>query len=84
MGNRLGNASLTEPYDATIMGDYAVPADRAASVTVPTLVLAGDASFPIMRRSAEALPNGKVVVLDGQTDDVPRAVAPVLQEFVLG
>jgi hypothetical protein len=37
-----------------------------------------------MRRSAEALPYGRVVVLDGQTDDVPRAVAPILKEFVLG
>ena len=31
----------TLAYDATIMGDYALPTERVAAVTTPTLVLAG-------------------------------------------
>jgi Alpha/beta hydrolase family len=36
----------TLAYDATIMGDYSLPAERAASVMVPTLVIDGGASSP--------------------------------------
>lgn len=76
----------TLAYDATIMGDYALPADRAASVKVPAIVMAGTASFPWMsetaRALAETLLDGQLRVLDGQTHDVsPDAMAPVLQEF---
>ena len=38
----------TLPYDATVMGDYSVPTERAASVSAPTIVLAGGADFPFM------------------------------------
>ena len=55
------------------MRDYASPAERAASVKVPTLVLAGGADFPWMRGSAnalaEALPEGRVRILEGQGHD---------------
>src|ERR687893_1426414 len=34
----------TLAYDATIMGDYSLPSERVASVTTPTLVIAGGAS----------------------------------------
>jgi pimeloyl-ACP methyl ester carboxylesterase len=76
----------TLAYDATIMGDYSLPSDRAASVTIPTLVIAGAASFPFMRETAEALaksiPHGQTRILEGQTHDVaPEAMAPVLKEF---
>jgi pimeloyl-ACP methyl ester carboxylesterase len=75
----------TLAYDATVMGDYSLPAS-AASVAVPTLVLAGTASFPFMRETADALaariPNGQVRLLDGQDHNVaPAAIAPVLREF---
>jgi pimeloyl-ACP methyl ester carboxylesterase len=76
----------TLAYDAIIMGDYSLPVDRAASVTVPALVMAGGASFPFMRETAEALaksfPHGEIRTLEGQSHDVaPESIAPVLKEF---
>ncbi len=76
----------TLEYDARIMGDYSAPLDRAALVTAPALVIAGGASFPFMQETArslaEAIPNGRVHVLEGQSHDVaPEAIASVLQEF---
>ena len=78
----------TLPYDARIMGDYSLPQDRAAKVSVPTLVLVGGASFPFMhetaRALAEAIPNGEVRTLEAQTHDVaPDAIATALREFFL-
>ena len=76
----------TLAYDARIMGDYAVPTARAASVTVPTLVLTGGASFPFMHETAkalvEALPNGQHRLLEGQEHNVaPEVIGPVVAEF---
>jgi pimeloyl-ACP methyl ester carboxylesterase len=45
----------TLAYDARIMGDYSIPTETAASVKVPTLVLAGGADMPFMRETAQAL-----------------------------
>jgi pimeloyl-ACP methyl ester carboxylesterase len=79
----------TLAYDATIMADYSLPTERAGGVKVPTIVMAGDASFPWMsetaRALAEALPDGEVRILEGQTHDVaPEAMARVLTGFFLG
>jgi pimeloyl-ACP methyl ester carboxylesterase len=76
----------TLAYDARIMGDYRIPVDRAADVKVPTLVVAGGADMPWMRDTAsalaEALPDGRTRILDGQGHDVdPMVLAPVLREF---
>jgi pimeloyl-ACP methyl ester carboxylesterase len=76
----------TLAYDATVMGDYLLPVDRAASVTVPTLVLAGGASWDWMRNTAkklaEVLPKGQYQELEGQTHDVSADVlAPALAQF---
>ena len=76
----------TLAYDAMIMGDYSLPTERAAAVTVPTLVLAGEASFPFMRETARTLantiPDGQHRTLEGQEHNVdPAALAPVLVEF---
>lgn len=76
----------TLPYDARIMGDYSLPADRAASVTVPTLVLIGGASFPFVRETGEALaaafPAGELRTLPDQTHDVaPEPLAAALRDF---
>jgi pimeloyl-ACP methyl ester carboxylesterase len=76
----------TLAYDATIMGDYSLPTERAASVKVPTIVIAGGASFPGMSEAAQALgevlPDGQTRILKGQSHDVaPDAIAPVLAEF---
>jgi len=79
----------TLAYDARIMGDYSVPVEAAARVTVPTLVLDGSASMPFMASGtdalAAALPNGQRRTLEGQSHDVDAAVlAPVLAEFFGG
>jgi pimeloyl-ACP methyl ester carboxylesterase len=76
----------TLAYDATVMGDYLLPVDRAASVTVPTLVLAGGASWDWMRNTAKklagVLPKGQYQELEGQTHDVSADVlAPALAQF---
>ena len=78
----------TLAYDATVMGDYSLPTERAASVTAPTIVLAGGADFPFMLETApalaDAIPNGQVRLLEGQGHNVDMTVlAPALKEFFL-
>jgi|SRR3990172_1047283 len=79
----------TLAYDATIMGDYSLPTERAAIVKAPTLVIAGGADFPWMRDTAQALadalPDGQTRTLEGQGHNVdPAVLAPVLKEFFAG
>ena len=77
----------TLAYDAAAMGDDgAVPSEKAARVTVPTLVMDGSASFPFMHTTAMALakvmPHAEQRTLEGQTHEVSaEALAPVLVEF---
>ena len=78
----------TLAYDhAAIIGErWAAPADVAARVPVPALVMAGDAGLPFMQRTAralsEAMPHGRVRILEGQTHNVnPGVLAPVLVDF---
>jgi pimeloyl-ACP methyl ester carboxylesterase len=76
----------TLEYDATIMGDYSIPTDRAAAVKVPALVLAGGADFPWMPETAQtiadAMVDGRMQRLEGQGHNVDMSVlAPVLTEF---
>jgi pimeloyl-ACP methyl ester carboxylesterase len=73
-------------YDATIMGDYSLPTERAASITAPTLVIGGGAEFPWMRETAQALadviPGAQIRILEGQGHNIdPAVLAPVLIEF---
>ena len=77
----------TLAYDAAVMGDSSVPVDTYAAVSAPTLVLAGGASPPWMRDSAEAassaIPGSRTRVLEGQTHDVDAAVlATAVRDFV--
>ena len=79
----------TLAYDTTILGDGSLPAERIATVTVPTLVLTGGASFAWMAETAQAmvdlLPAGRHRTLEGQDHNVdPMALAPVLVEFFNG
>jgi pimeloyl-ACP methyl ester carboxylesterase len=77
----------TLAYDHTaLLGDGSVPAGRAAQVSMPTLVLHGDAGFPFMavtaRTLARVIPGAEDRALAGQTHDIDAAVlAPVLTEF---
>ncbi|MER5210644.1 alpha/beta fold hydrolase [Streptomyces sp. NPDC002838] len=73
-------------YDDAVMGDGRVPRERLASIAVPVLAMAGDASPAWMREAAqavaEAAPEGTYRVLEDQTHMVdPNVLAPVLAEF---
>ncbi len=76
----------TLAYDAAVLGaDRSVPIKRAATVTVPALVMNGTA-IPFMLDTAKALaraiPHAQHRTLEGQTHDVNLEVlAPVLVEF---
>jgi pimeloyl-ACP methyl ester carboxylesterase len=76
-------------YDhAAIIGeDGSVPAERAARVAVPVLVMYGDASFPFMGETARTLsqvmPGAQLRILQGESHNVsPAVLAPVLGDFL--
>lgn len=77
----------TLAYEAVELGEEAsVPTEKAARLTVPTLVMDGSESYPFMHVSAvalaQALPHGQQRTLQGQTHEVAADVlAPVLIEF---
>jgi pimeloyl-ACP methyl ester carboxylesterase len=78
----------TLAYDhAAILGEpWSVPAGLAARVSVPALVMAGDASLPFMPNAARvlsrAIPQAELRTLEGQTHEVsPGVLAPVLAAF---
>jgi pimeloyl-ACP methyl ester carboxylesterase len=77
-------------YDAAVVGeDRSIPAELAAKVKAPTLVMNGGASLetmPFMHPTAEKLatviPNAQRRTIDGQGHDVSaKVLAPVLVEF---
>jgi pimeloyl-ACP methyl ester carboxylesterase len=80
----------TLAYDGAIvaatMSGKPLPTDRWASVTIPTLVVDGDASPPWARNAVEALvdvlPDARRRTLEGQTHQVdPEVLAPKLEQF---
>jgi pimeloyl-ACP methyl ester carboxylesterase len=72
-------------YNAMIMGDFSLPAERVATVNVPTLVIDGGETPWLSHASqavADILPNAQRHTLKGQPHNVaPEAIAPVLGEF---
>jgi len=76
----------TLAYDAAALGpERRIPAERAAKVTVPALVMNGTA-IPFMldtaKELAKAIPHAEHKTLEGQTHDVNLDVlTPVLVEF---
>ena len=78
----------TLAYDhAEIIGErWSAPTGLAARVSVPALVISGDAGLEFMpvaaRALSQAMPRGRLRMLEGQTHDVnPGVLAPVLAEF---
>jgi pimeloyl-ACP methyl ester carboxylesterase len=71
-------------YDATITTGYAVPTPAMAAVSVPTLVLTGAGTWPVLTAAAKALPIGRhVEVPGGENHDIPvAATAAVIREFL--
>ncbi|MGE5291369.1 MAG: alpha/beta fold hydrolase [Micromonosporaceae bacterium] len=77
----------TLAYDATIVGDRSLPTELIASIMTPALVISGEQSPPFLRAAAravaQALPNGRLSTLPGQSHDIsPQATAPVMAEFL--
>jgi pimeloyl-ACP methyl ester carboxylesterase len=88
--SRLKAAAHTLPYDLAIVGDTVtgkpLPAEPFASITTPTLVIAGSKSPVPLQQAAEALaeilPNATRRTLEGQSHNVSmKALAPVLSKF---
>lgn len=77
----------TLAYDAAVLGeDASIPNEKAARVSVPALIMDGEASYPFMHIAATALanaiPNAQHRTLEGQSHEVAaEAIAPVLVEF---
>jgi pimeloyl-ACP methyl ester carboxylesterase len=74
-------------YDTRVMGgDFTVPTDELAKITVPTLVVWGSKAAKEMvagnQQVAATVPGAAYRILDGQTHNVtPAALAPVVKEF---
>src|SRR5439155_26489589 len=86
MWPKLKAAAPSLPYDSAVMGDFSLPASRAALLKLPTLVISGDKSMPVLRqaaqRLAEVIPGAQLRTLVGQTHNVAAGtMAPVLTEF---
>ncbi|MDQ6604467.1 MAG: alpha/beta hydrolase [Chloroflexota bacterium] len=78
--------TLAYDHIALLGEDGGVPAERAAAVRAPALVMYGGASHPVMRDAAHvlsrAMPHAQLRAFEGQTHDVhPEALAPVLEAF---
>jgi pimeloyl-ACP methyl ester carboxylesterase len=84
---RLVVIAPTLVYEATLMGDGAIPLEAVGRIAVPALVLAGGDSGPEVQRSAAelaaAMPGARLETVPGQGHGVaPEAVAPVLRRFL--
>ena len=88
--SKLKAAAHTLPYDVAIMGDTRsgkpLPAERWATVAIPTLVGVGGKSPRSMRNAmralADVLPEARLQVLDRETHMVKtKAIAPILAGF---
>jgi pimeloyl-ACP methyl ester carboxylesterase len=84
--SKLKAVAHTLPHDATIMGSWTVPVERAALVRVPALVMNGGKTDPRLQRSSEALAaaivGAEYRVLPGQTHNASAtALAPALEQF---
>ena len=90
---RLTAVAHTLPYDLAIVRPHGqgrpLPDGYYDAVTLPVLVMAGGKSPDYMRNAqaeiAEAVPDGRIEVLPGQTHMVkPKVVAPLVSEFLAG
>jgi len=89
---RLKALAHTLPYDLTLMAGRQqgrpLPPGRWATLTAPTLVMAGGKSPAWLQNAAralaDALPGARHQTLDGQTHIVkPKPLAPVLADFFI-
>lgn len=78
----------TLAYDAAIMGDNTIPAERFAMITVPALVLAGSKSPVFLQeaaaRAAASIPGCRHDVLVGQDHDIDSdVIARAVADFAI-
>ena len=76
----------TLAYDAEVMGDYHLPTALASRIQMPTLVLAGSATFPFLiataEKLAETIPGAIYQLLPDQQHNVdPAVIGPALSAF---
>jgi pimeloyl-ACP methyl ester carboxylesterase len=76
----------TTPYDSAVAGSFEVPRAALAALSLPLLMLHGNASFPWIiqtaRAVAEAVPRAEEVMLEGQPHSpAAEALAPALLRF---
>ena len=87
MWRKLKAVAPSLPYDCAIMGDFSIPRAEAAAIKVPTLVVAGTKTWPVLLdaapAAAAAIPHARHEVLKGENHNVAaRAMAPLLEAFL--
>ena len=74
MWRKLKAVAPSLPYDSAVMGDFSIPRAEAAAIRVPTLVMAGTKTWPVLLDAAKALaaaiPHARHETLPGQTHNV--------------
>jgi pimeloyl-ACP methyl ester carboxylesterase len=85
--SKLKAVAPTLRYDAAIMGNFSLPAQRLGRVRAPTLVIGGEKSDARLRAAvdaaAKAVPNAQLRMLRGQTHNVsPQALVPAVTDFL--
>jgi len=83
---KLKAVAHTLSYDAATMGDFSVPVQLAASVTVPTTVVAGEKTavslINAVKKLAASVPDAKALFLKGQSHNVSmKVLAPELIKY---
>jgi pimeloyl-ACP methyl ester carboxylesterase len=83
---KLKAVAHTLPYDATVMGDFSLPVQKAGLVKVPAMVAGGEKSPVSMqnavRQTAAAIPGSELKMFPGQTHNISmKVLAPALIEF---
>lgn len=73
-------------YDVAIMGDFTIPEDVTASVSVPAAVIGGEKSPQKLRNAidavAKSIPQSQINLLKGQSHNTSmKVLAPVLIDF---
>jgi pimeloyl-ACP methyl ester carboxylesterase len=84
--NSLKAVAHTLVYDATIMGNWAVPTDELSKISIQTLVMGGSKAKPNMTAAvsgvAASIPGSTYKTLAGQTHQVKdEALSPELVAF---
>ncbi|HTB31100.1 MAG TPA: alpha/beta hydrolase [Bacteroidia bacterium] len=84
--SKLKGVAHTLPYDAAILNGFSLPVNLAKTVNTPALVMGGEKSPVTLRNAvlklAEALPNAKNKLLEGQNHNVSmKAIAPEIINY---